>query len=60
MLLDQDSRRQRLDRIVVEHRDGCLKDDGPRVKLSVDEVDGRAANAHAVFERLPLRIESRE
>ena len=58
MLLDEDPRRQRLDRVIVEHRHGGLQDDRTVVELGCHQMHGRARDAHAVFERLPLRVES--
>ena len=42
VLFDEDPRRQRLDRVVVEHRHRRLQDDRAGVEIAVDEMDGRA------------------
>ena len=60
MLFEQDARRQRIDRVVGEHRDRGLNDDRPAVQFRRHQVDRRARDAHAMRERLSLRIESRE
>ena len=36
----------------------ACSDDRPAVEFGVDEMHGRAAHAHAVLERLPLRVEA--
>ena len=58
MLLDEYPRRQRFHRIVVQHRNGRLQDDRPAVQLGRHEVHGRAADADAILERLPLRVKA--
>ena len=40
MLLGEDARRQRLQRVAFEHGHGGLQNDGPRVEKFIDEVDG--------------------
>ena len=35
----------------------ACSDDRPAIELGGHEMDGRAADAHAVLERLPLRVE---
>ena len=42
VLAPQDAQAQRLLVVAVAHRDGRLRDDGPRVGAPVDEVDGAA------------------
>ena len=56
MLLLEDPRGQRLHRVVVFHRHRALEQDWTAVQLPGDEVDGRAADLHAVVERLALRV----
>ena len=58
MLLDEDPRRQRLHGVVVEHRNSGLHHDRSTVQLGCDEMHGRAADPHAVVERLALRVEA--
>ncbi len=57
MLLDQNARRQRLGRVVIEHRNRGLQDDGPRIELRRDEVHGRARDSDAMSQCLLLRVE---
>jgi hypothetical protein len=52
----EDPRRQRLDRISVEHRDRRLKNDRTAVGFRRDDMDRRAGDAHSVVKRLPLRV----
>ena len=47
-------------RVVVPHRDRRLQHDRPAVELAGHEVHGRAADLHAVLERLPLRVDAGE
>ena len=58
MLLDQDARRQRLDGVVVQHRHRRLQHDRPGVEIRVHQMHRRAGDAHAVLERLALRVEA--
>ena len=58
VLLDEDARRQRLDRVVVEHRNRRLQDDRPAVELGGHQMHGRAGHPDAVLERLTLRVEA--
>ena len=44
MLLYEDPRRQRLRRVVLEHRHGALQDDRTRVELRRHEMHGDAAD----------------
>ncbi len=60
MLLDEDSCRQRLHRVGIEHRHGGLKHDWAAIELRRHQMHGRAAHAHAVLQRLPLRVEPRK
>src|SRR4051812_23974819 len=52
MFLDQNPLRQRVDRVVVSDRYGRLQDDRTAVQFVRDQMDGRAADPHAVVERL--------
>ena len=52
MLLDQDARRERLDRIVREYRHGGLKHDRAGVEFLHDEVHCGTRYADAVFKVL--------
>src|SRR5471032_2350534 len=54
MLFDEDARRQRLDRVPAQNRHRCLQHDGTGIEIGVDKVHRRAADPHAVLERLPL------
>ena len=58
MLLGENPRRQRLDRVVVEQRDGCLQDDRTVIQFGRHQMHRRARDSDAVFERLPLRLEA--
>ena len=49
---------ERVDRVVLEHRHRRLQDDRTVVELACHEVHGRAGDADAVLERLPLRVEA--
>ena len=60
MFLFQNARRKRLHRVAVVNGNGSLDDDGSVVEVLVHEVNGAAADLHAVFERLVLRIQARE
>lgn len=60
MFLKEYARGERLGRVVVEHGDGALCDDGAAVERLVNEVDGAAAYLDAVFDGLALRVEARE
>ena len=58
MLLDEDPRRQRVLRVVVEDGHGGLQDDRPGVHALVDEVDGCAGDLDAVLEGLALGVQT--
>jgi hypothetical protein len=58
VLLDQDSRRQRLRGVIVEHRHRALHDDRSGIELAGDQMHGGAADLHAVGDGLPLRLEA--
>ncbi len=60
MLFLEDARRERLRRVVIEHRHDRLAHDGAGVHAFVHEVHGAAGEFHAMFERLPLRLFARE
>src|SRR5712692_3949826 len=56
VLLDQNPRRERVHRVIVQNRNGRLNDDRARVQLRGDEMHRRATDAHAVLEGTPLRV----
>src|SRR6185369_17776410 len=58
MLLDQNARRERLDRIVLEYRHSGLKDDRTGVELLHDEMHRGTRHADAVVQSLALGVES--
>src|SRR5947208_2923431 len=61
MLLDEDTSGQRVLRIVRMHGHARLYDYRPGVhRALVDEVDRRPGDLRAVFERLALRVKTRE
>jgi hypothetical protein len=60
MLLLEDSRRERVARVVVSDPDRRLPKDRSRVRPAVDEVDGASRDADAIGERLGLRVDARE
>ena len=60
VLFDEDSRRQRVNRVSFEHGDDRLRDDGPRVHAGVDEVDRAAGETNAVRQSLGLCVGARK
>ena len=56
MLHRQDAVRQRVARVVVEHRNRALQDDWSAVELGRHEVDGHATHLYPVLNRLMLGI----
>ena len=56
----EDPRGQGVHGVGVEHRHGGLEDDRAGVEIAVHEMHGGAADAHAVRERLVLRVEPGE
>ena len=60
MLLGEDARGKRFVRVVIAHGHDGLRQDRPGVQIFVHQMHGAAAELHAVFERLPLRLEARE
>ena len=60
MLLDEDPCRQGLHRVAIEDGHSGLKHDGAAIELRRHEMNSGAADAHAVLQRLPLRVEPRE
>ena len=60
MLLDQDPRRKRLDRVIVSHRHGRLHHNWTAIELAGYEMHRRAAHFDAMFERLTLRFHAGE
>jgi len=60
MLLFEDSRRQRLDRIIFHHLYYSLRHDRSVVELFIDYMHGAAGELHAMRDRLALRIDARE
>src|SRR5262245_51984259 len=60
MLLFENPRRERFDRIVVQHGYGRLQNDRPRVKMLVYEMNRAPRDLNSVLERLVLCVEPRE
>ena len=60
MLLGQDARGKRFVRVVVAHGHDGLRQNRPGIEIFIHQVHGAAAELHAVFERLPLRLKARE
>lgn len=60
MLFFEDSVGKGVFVIVVEDGDDVLEDDCAAVHAFVDEMDGAARDFYAVFDRLPLGVQSRE
>ena len=60
VFFDEDPGRQRLDGVVIEYQHGRLLDDRSPIELAGHEMNGNAGDAYAVFDRLPLRFETRE
>ena len=60
VLFDQDALRQRRRRVLVEHRDRRLQNDGAAIELAGDQMNRRAADADAVRKRLRLRVHARK
>jgi hypothetical protein len=58
MLLDQDTRRERLDRIGLEYRHSGLQHDRAGVEFFHDEMHRRARHPDAVLQGLTLGVES--
>jgi hypothetical protein len=56
VFLDQDPRRQRVDRVIVVDRHGGLQHDRSAIEFERHQVHGCAGDFHAVRERLLLRI----
>ena len=60
VFFDEDALRQRRRRVLVEHRDRCLENDGAAIELAGDQMNRRAADADAVRKCLRLRIHARK
>src|SRR5262245_3572088 len=58
MLLDENSCRQRLHGVGIEDRYGRLRDDWTTIELGCHQMHRDAADADAVRERLPLRLQA--
>ena len=58
MLLNQNSRRQTFHCISLVNQDRALRDYRTAIESLVNVVDGAAADLHAMFQRLPLRVQS--
>ena len=58
--VDEDSRRQRFHRVVIQHRNGSLREDGAGIQIRIDEMDRTPAHSHPMRERPRLRIEAGE
>src|SRR5258707_706704 len=60
VFLDQDSRRQRVHGVPVQDRDWGLQNDGTAIEIGCHEMNGGAADSHAMLERLPLSVQTRK
>lgn len=60
MLLDEDARRQRIDRVIVQHRHAALHDDRAAIELRCHKVHRHTGELYAVLERLSLRVDARK
>src|ERR1019366_1935516 len=60
MLLDEDARGKRFIRIVIAYGHHGLRQNRPGIEILIHQMHGAAAELHAVFERLPLRLKARE
>ena len=60
VLLEEDALAERGLVVAVEDGDGRLREDGAGIHSGVDEVHGAAGDAHAVRERLRLRVDAGE
>src|SRR5258708_24259019 len=60
MLLFENPCRQRLDRILIQHRDGRLDEDWPRVEALVHEMNRASGDLHSMLQCLVLGVEPRE
>ena len=58
MFFGEDTRGERVGRVVVQHRHDALRDDGAAVQSFVHEVNRAARPLDAVIERLPLRVKA--
>ena len=56
MLLVEDSIRERVARITIEHRDGTLQDDRPAVELERHDMNGHAAYLDPMLNCLVLCV----
>ena len=60
MFLFQNARGKRFRRVVIQHRHNGLQDNRPGVEILVHKMHRAAGEIHAVFQRLPLRLEARK
>ncbi len=60
MLIAEDSCREALVGVVVQHRDHCLDDDGARICPLVHEMNGAAGELRSVLQRLALNMKARK
>src|SRR5437762_12248177 len=60
MLFLQNSRRKRLNRIVIQHGNDRLLHDGSIVKRARHKMNSAAAEFHSMLERFLLNLESRK
>jgi hypothetical protein len=60
MLFFQDTRRERLDRVVVRNRHGPLQYDWAGVQMLVNEMNRAAGPPDAMLKRLSLRVQTRK
>ena len=60
MLVFENSGRQCLDRVIIEHLHHSLHHDRAVVKMLIHYVHGAAGEFDPVFKRLALRVQARE
>src|SRR5580704_1415143 len=58
VLLSENARGQRIDRIIIEHRYGGLDQDRAGVQKFIDEVNGAASDFYTMIEGLTLCVEA--
>jgi hypothetical protein len=57
VFLDQNPRRQRVSRVVIQHRNGALHDNRPAVQLRGDQMNGHTTGLHAMLNCLTLSVD---